>query len=138
MLKLSKKTDYAIILMTHLGERSYPVSAHDVAGVFSLPYPMVANILKSLVNYGLIVSSRGHRGGYMLAKSSEKINLTEIIEATDSSFNLVECCKDEYKCNVYNRCPTKFPLLGIHSKIQQIFDETTLFSIIQESNVNTL
>ena len=31
MLKLSKKTDYAIILLTHLGGEEVPVSAQDVA-----------------------------------------------------------------------------------------------------------
>ena len=31
MLKLSKKTDYAIILLTHLGEEEVPVSAQEVA-----------------------------------------------------------------------------------------------------------
>ena len=50
MLKLSKKTDYAIILLTHLGEEEDPVSAQEVATHYKLPYPMVANILKQLVS----------------------------------------------------------------------------------------
>ena len=41
MLKLSKKTDYAIILLTHLGEANAPVSAQKVAEHYQLPYPMV-------------------------------------------------------------------------------------------------
>ena len=49
MLKLSKKTDYAIILLTHLGEVNAPASAQKVAEHYQLPYPMVANILLTVV-----------------------------------------------------------------------------------------
>jgi len=72
MLKLSKKTDYAIILLTHLGEEEVPVSAQEVATHYKLPYPMVANILKQLVSSGLIESIRGKHGGYVLAKPQMK------------------------------------------------------------------
>ena len=68
LLKLSKKTDYAIILLTHFGEEEDPVSAQEVAKHYKLPYPMVANILKQLVSSGLIESIRGKHGGYVLAK----------------------------------------------------------------------
>jgi len=137
MLKLSKKTDYAINLLTHLGGATLPVSAHEVSKAYSLPHPMVANILKQLVSFGLVLSSRGQRGGYLLAKSPEEIKLSEIIQATDDVFKLVECCNDNYTCKIHHQCPTRNPLIGLHSKIKKFFDETTLYSIIEETNLNS-
>ena len=136
MLRLSKKTDYAIILLSHLGGAEMPVSAQEVSKFYSLPYPMIANIFKQLVSSGLVSSARGQRGGYLLSREAKKIKLSEIIQATDSVFKLVECCNDEYTCKVHNQCPTRDPLLGLHSKIKQFFDETTLLSIIEETNLN--
>ena len=133
MLKLSKKTDYAIILLTHLGEEKFPVSAQEVAAHYKLPYPMVANILKQLVSSGLIESTRGKHGGYVLAKPTNEINLAEIIMVTDSPFNLVECVHDEDNCKVHQYCPTRRPLLALHKKIQQFVEETTLAAIISDS-----
>ena len=133
MLKLSKKTDYAIILLTHLGEEKFPVSAQEVATHYKLPYPMVANILKQLVSSGLIESTRGKHGGYVLAKPTNEINLAEIIMITDSPFNLVECVHDEDNCKVHQYCPTRRPLLALHKKIQQFVEETTLAAIISDS-----
>ncbi|MCH1521092.1 MAG: Rrf2 family transcriptional regulator [SAR324 cluster bacterium] len=133
MLKLSKKTDYAIILLTHLGEENFPVSAQEVAKHYKLPYPMVANILKQLVSSGLIESTRGKHGGYVLAKPTNEINLAEIIMVTDSPFNLVECVHDEDNCKVHQYCPTRRPLLALHKKIQQFVEETTLAAIIRDS-----
>ena len=137
MLKLSKKTDYAILLLSHLDSAKLPVSAQEVSSVYSLPYPMIANILKQLVSSGLVSSSRGQRGGYLLARSSEEINISEIIKATDNVFKLVECCNDNYTCKIHHVCPTKDPLIGLHNKIKKFFDETTLYSIIEETNLNT-
>ena len=136
MLKLSKKTDYAIILLTHLGEQESPVSAQEVATFYKLPYPTVANILKQLASSGLIESTRGQRGGYVLARSTEEINLSEVIRITDSTFELVECVHDEDLCKVHQCCPTRRPLISLHNKIQNFVEETTLASIIEDSQTN--
>ena len=133
MLRLSKKTDYAIILLAHLGEVEIPSSAQEMATYYKLPYPMVANILKQLVSSGLIKSIQGKHGGYILAMPTDKINLAEIILVTDSPFNLVECAHDEEICKVHQCCPTRRPLLALHHKIQQFVEETTLAAIIGDA-----
>ena len=116
MLKLSKKTDYAIILLTHLGSAKGPISAQEIAKNYRLPYPMVANILKKLVASGLTKSTRGQHGGYILARLADEISLLEIINSTDSPFSLVECCNDEDLCKVHKCCPTRDPLITLHKK----------------------
>tara|TARA_B100001250_G_C19688840_1_gene739310 strand:- start:10 stop:420 length:411 start_codon:yes stop_codon:yes gene_type:complete len=135
VLKLSKKTDYAIILLTHLGELNSPVSAQKIAAHYTLPYPMVANILKLLVSSGLIKSIRGQRGGYVLARPAENIILSEIIKVTDNPFTLVECVHDEALCKVQECCPTKSTLIALHKKIQQFIEETTLASIVKDAQL---
>ena len=135
VLKLSKKTDYAIILLTHLGEFNAPVSAQKIAAHYKLPYPMVANILKILVSSGLIKSIRGQRGGYVLAKPAEKIILSEIIKVTDNPFTLVECVDDVALCKVQECCPTKLTLIALHRKIQRVIEETTLASIVKDAQL---
>ncbi|MBC8258427.1 MAG: Rrf2 family transcriptional regulator [SAR324 cluster bacterium] len=138
MLKLSKKTDYAIILLTHLGEADDPVSAQEVAKHYQLPYPMVANILKQLVSSGLIESIRGQLGGYVLARSADEINLSEIIQVTDSPFNLVECADGDCLCKVHQNCPTRRPLMALHHKIRQFVEGTTLAAVIGDAQLNNL
>jgi Rrf2 family protein len=133
MLKLSKKTDYAIILLFHLGDVRYPSSAKEMAENYKLPQPMVANILKQLVEKGLIYSVRGQLGGYVLAKSADNITLYDIINVTDNPFNLVECAHDEELCKVHECCPTRQPLVALHQSIQMFLEQTTLSSIMKES-----
>ena len=80
MLRLSKKADYAIILLSHLGEASGPVSAQEMASNYHLPQPMIANILKQLAASKLVESTRGVQGGYLLH-----------CKANDSRTNLAQC-----------------------------------------------
>ena len=138
MLKLSKKTDYAIILLTHLGEVKDNVSAQKVAAHYKLPYSMVANILKKLVSSGLIESTRGQLGGYVLARPANEITLSKIIEVIDNTFSLVECVHDKDLCKIYQCCPTQRPLSALHNKIQHFFDETTLAAIISDAQLNNI
>ena len=133
MLKLSKKTDYAIILLCHLGDVDAPVSAQEIAGNYQLPQPMVANILKQLGAAGLIQSVRGQNGGYVLARNAESISLSDIISITDNPFNLVECAHDEELCKVHQCCPTRQPLVALHRSIQRFMEDMTLSTIISES-----
>ena len=135
MLKLSKKTDYAIILLTHLGEFNAPISAQKIAKQYQLPYPMVANILKLLVSSGLIKSTRGQHGGYVLGRPAERIVLSDIIKVTDNPFTLVECVHDEDLCKIQKCCPTKRTLIALHNKIQQFIEETTLAAIIKDAQI---
>ena len=72
--EIIKKTDYAIILLTHFGEVNAPVSAQKVAEHYQLPYPMVANILKLLVSSGLIKSTRGTAWWLCIGKTCRKYN----------------------------------------------------------------
>ena len=83
MLRLSKKVDYAIILLSHLGEASGPISAQEVSSHYHLPQPMIANILKQLAASQLVESTRGVQGGYVLQRQTDQISLAEIVRVID-------------------------------------------------------
>ena len=70
MIRLSRITDYGIVLMAHLAEHpeGAPHNAREVAAETSLPLPVVSKVLKSLARAGLLVSQRGAKGGYALAR----------------------------------------------------------------------
>ncbi len=70
MIKLSRITDYGIVLMAHLAEHEVDSThnAREVAARTQLPPPMVSKILKLLAREGLLSSQRGSKGGYTLAR----------------------------------------------------------------------
>ena len=108
MIRITKLTDYGIVLMSHLAtapERSF--NAPELAAETKLPQPMVSKILKRLTKAGLLVSQRGVHGGYGLARAAEAISVTEIITALEGPIAVTECsdtaagiCSSEPFCPV--------------------------------------
>ncbi len=130
MLKLSKKTEYAILAMQYLaGNREEPVSAKEIANELSISFEFLSKSLQSLMKYGLVVSQQGIKGGYYLAKSPDEITIMEIIRAVDENIGIVDCLT-ENDCERSQICYLKDPMAILQSKINSVFTETTVSSLL--------
>ena len=90
MIKITRETDYAIVLMTSLSNTP-AASATVLAKQCRLPSPMAGKILKMLSQAGLLRSQRGARGGYRLARPAGQISVADVIEAIEGPIALTEC-----------------------------------------------
>ena len=82
MLTLNRKSDYALIALTHLGRfRGTITSAREIADAYKIPLPLLMNILKQLTREGMIASVRGARGGYRLAVEPENLTVKQVLLA---------------------------------------------------------
>lgn len=107
MLRVTKLTDYATVVLTTLAAQSDAVhSASELAERAGLEVPTVAKVLKPLAQAGLVVGFRGANGGYRLARVASEISLIEIVEAIEGPLGMTECsvhvgaCGIEQSCNV--------------------------------------
>ncbi len=91
MIRMSKLTDYAIVLLAHLARSEGTVTAQDLAERSKVPLPTVSKLCKELSKAGLVVSHRGRHGGYGLARPAESISVAEIVEALEGPIALTEC-----------------------------------------------
>lgn len=100
MIRITKQTDYGIVLLTHLAAApERPVNAPELAGETHLPLPMVSKILKLLVREGLLDSHRGVKGGYRLSRLPEEISMAEVVSALEGPIAITECVDDESGCS---------------------------------------
>lgn len=92
MFRLSRLTDYAIALLTHMVCDDKRVwAASDLASRSRLPQPTVSKILKHLAKSGLIKALRGAAGGYQLSQSPFEISIIQIVEAMDGPISVTDC-----------------------------------------------
>lgn len=84
-MRISRASVYAIGAVLQLAEAPVgkPVPCSRLAKAGEMPERFLLQVLRSLVNYGLLQSTRGVDGGYALACSASKISLLQILEATD-------------------------------------------------------
>lgn len=113
MLRIGKLTDYALVVLAHLARRSHVCvhPASDIAAETGVPLPTVAKVLKVLARDGLVVSSRGARGGYSLGRDPALISVVEVVEAMEGPIGLTDCahasgaCADQASCDLSGHWP---------------------------------
>ncbi|HJT99322.1 MAG TPA: SUF system Fe-S cluster assembly regulator [Rhodanobacteraceae bacterium] len=106
MLRVSKLTDYATVVMTSLAAADGVMSAQALAERARLELPTVSKLLKQLAQAGLVASTRGINGGYRLARAPERITIADIVTAMEGPIGMTECsahaglCGHEPHCGV--------------------------------------
>lgn len=99
MLRISKMTDYAIMVMVEIhASRGEVLSAVALTERSSLELPTVSKVLKSLVKANLVESFRGASGGYSIAREASEISVAEIIAAIEGPIAMTECSVEEGLC----------------------------------------
>ena len=108
MLRITKLTDYATVVLSTLAEAPARVhSAAELAERARLELPTVSKVLKPLAHAGLVTSFRGASGGYRLARPAERIQLIEIVEAIEGKLGLTECSGEHSSCEYEPHCGTR-------------------------------
>ena len=128
MIRLSRLSDYGIVLMAWLAEQPADSqhSAREVAERTGLPVPVVSKLLKALTREGLLVSQRGPRGGYSLARRPERINVVEMITALEGPIGLTECTMHPGHCVQEASCHVRKPWQQINHVVRSALARVTL------------
>ncbi|HKV04698.1 MAG TPA: SUF system Fe-S cluster assembly regulator [Candidatus Acidoferrales bacterium] len=141
MVRLGKLTDYGLVLMTCIARsQGGPLrTARDLAGESRLPLSTVSKLLKELLQSGLLVSHRGIKGGYVLAKEPHVISLVEMIAAIEGPMALTECSTDiTGLCNLEPCCPIKTNQQIINQAVRGVLERITLADLIHPLRLTTI
>ena len=119
MLRVSRLTDYAAVVMTCIAAHPDDVlSTAQIADEAHLELPTVSKLLKSLGHAGLVESFRGVNGGYRLSRPAGEINLAEIVEALEGPIGMTECGITQGQCDREAQCGVR----GSWQRINSLLD----------------
>lgn len=112
MLRLSKLTDYAVVVLIRLSEADCGAglvqTTPGISAATGVPEPTVAKVLKALAGSGLVSSQRGARGGYRLLRPLSAITVADVITAIDGPIALTACVDGSVSaCDVQSFCAVK-------------------------------
>lgn len=141
MLRISKLTDYGVIVATALASKPErrPISVSDLSAETGVPQPTVAKLLKLLARQGVVESFRGAQGGYALGKSPERISVAEIIAAIEGPIAITECSEDgQSACSHEAVCEVRGNWQRINQAIQTALDAVTLRDMVASPKLVTI
>jgi FeS assembly SUF system regulator len=135
MLRLSKLTDYAVVVLVRLSRADGVQTSPGIAASTGIPEPTVAKVLKTLAASGLVASQRGARGGYRLMRSLAAIPVGDVIEAVDGPIALTACVDGSaVECESRGLCPMHGRWDPVNDAIQQALSMITLADM-QEASI---
>lgn len=94
MALISSKGMYGLAAMFELCmlKSSKPVQTKDISKNANIPQNYLEQLLVQLRKAGLVNSTRGAQGGYLLAKDANQISIKEIFEALEGELDVAETC----------------------------------------------
>ena len=134
MLRMSRLTDYGIVLLAHLAATpgSGVRNARELAQESGLPRPAVSKILKILTREGFLHSLRGTRGGYALARPASEIPVAAVIDALEGPIALTECSAHPGACERELRCLVRAPWQRINRVLRAALECVRLSELVAE------
>lgn len=131
MIRMSKLTDYGIVIMSHLAKTPKKMqSAAEIADSVGITLPTVSKILKTLTREGFLSSQRGLKGGYSLALSADEISVADLVDALEGPISLTECSYASGVCLQESSCSVRQNWLRINQAIHNTLDNIRLTQMI--------
>lgn len=143
MLSLSRKSDYALVALAHLGQRWRdqlgPTSARQIAAGYGMPVSLLMNVLKDLARARIVTSTRGAQGGYALSGDPAGFSLLEVITAIDGQPRFAQCTDGlpimGQGCTIACECPIRTPIRRLHAQLQRFLESVTLEDLLDDNIV---
>lgn len=132
MLRISKLMDYGTLVLTYMaGTPDKVISAADLASSLGLGPATVSKLLKTLGQHGLVISTRGARGGYALGRPASEISVAQIIDALDDQpFGLTECTATPGVCSVEADCHIRTNWERINGIVRRTLEEVSVADML--------
>lgn len=131
MLRVTKLTDYATVVLTALAARPGDVlSATELAEQAGLETPTVSKVLKPLAQAGIVEGFRGVNGGYRLARAADTITLVDIVETMEGPLGMTECSLHDGACGIEASCGVRVSWRRINDVVAEALGAVTLADML--------
>ena len=131
MLRISKLTDYATVLLAQLArDESGRRTAVELAEVTGIRLATTSKVLKGLHRAGLVASTRGAHGGYVLARPANAISAVDVIDAVEGPVGLTECASHPGQCGLEPSCQVGRSWQRVNVAIRRALGDVTLAQLV--------
>jgi FeS assembly SUF system regulator len=127
MLRISKMTDYAILIMVEASRAGGEVlSAQILAERARVELPTASKVLKLLTRAGLVRSQRGAGGGYRAAGDPQRMSVASVISAIEGPIAMTECSVEPGLCSQETHCSLRGNWQRISIAVAEALENVTL------------
>ena len=140
-MKISTKGRYALRMMVDLAVHSHGewISLKEISERQNISIKYLEQIVSNLMRSGLLLSSRGPQGGYMLARKPEDYTVGEMLREIEGRLVPVACMEsDPNHCLRYKQCPTIKFWEGLYKVVTDYVNSVTLADLARQANPDVI
>lgn len=129
MIKISKLTDYGMVLLSHMAKPSQKEfwTAKELSAATHIPQPTVGKLLKLLSKGEILSSTRGSQGGYKLAREAGSVSLATVIRVLEGEGGITECSESgSHVCRVQTFCVNRSNWQRINHAVVRALENLSL------------
>ncbi len=126
---LSQTCNYGIRAAIYIASQKQAddfVPIRKISRDLKLSFHFLTKILQILTREGILVSSRGIKGGVRLARPAEEISVLDIILAIDGPRLFQECILGLDHCGDENPCPLHAKWVELRPRLEEAFRSHSL------------
>jgi Rrf2 family protein len=136
-MRITTWAEYGVICALNLARRTKdgPVTGREIAAQERLPADYVEQILLRLRRAGVITSTRGARGGYMLSRPPEEISIRAVIHASELETFDLHCLShpvEEDRCAASHNCSIRPVWVLLQTKIDDVLESVCLADLLHD------
>ncbi len=129
MLKLSKKTEYGLLVLHHLDllGPGCKATVSEIADAQSVPRVLLAKVTQTLKRAGLLTSTKGVTGGYALARPLHEIYFLEVVRLFEEYVGMSQCADSgPITCERVDCCALASPMVVLNAYVMRQLQMLTM------------
>ena len=137
MLRLNKKTEYALLALRFMSRQEEPelASAKVIAAWYNIPEMLLAKVLQVLKRAQLVDATKGSGGGYRLNRPLNGVPLLEVLDLFNEHVQLVDCLgEDHEECQQIAQCDIRGPLDVLNRAIMAPLSRMSVADLFEEEH----
>jgi len=133
-MRVSKKTEYGIHSVLYIAvHRDSPVLL-DKLSEQGVSRDYLAKVMRSLTKMGILRSSVGVSGGYVLGREPEEISFKDIFLACEGEPEFI-CARGARECDADDSCGIIVPFKNAYEKMLEELSKVTIQDLINKSSI---
>ena len=132
MMKINRKLEYALMSLKYMsvkqqGELS---TAKEICEQTQGPFDAVSRVLQLMAQHGVLRSSQGAQGGYMIVQDLGRITFKELIEMILGPLGIAKCVKSS-NCELMDNCNIQSPIAELNRKLEGFYSKLSLKDLLE-------
>lgn len=136
-MKITAQEEYGLRILLRVGkaDQAEGITIPEISNSEGLSPHNVAKLCRILRIAGLIKSSRGKKGGYLLSRPADMIYLNEVLEILGGKLFSSEFCAThsgvEKSCNNAADCTVRILWQILQNSLDAVLEQMTLLDLLQ-------